>query len=161
MTRSFLRVPSPWTVAALGGSSTEPSGMVIAARCKEGPHAVSAQLAVDVPEVVRRELEEAEGLAQAGRALAEEGVEHLLPGCRVDPRRLGQDAVEIEQAAANVVGHESHPATLQPKVNPAGRRLVIRAETYSRGGDVQLVEAWTTNRAGGDLSTGSPTTSSR
>ena len=66
------------------------------ARCKEGPHAVSAQLAVDVPEVVRRELEEAEGLAQAGRALAEEGVEHLLPGCRVDPRRLGQDAVEIE-----------------------------------------------------------------
>ena len=51
-TSSFLRLPSPWTVSASGGSSGRPSGSSIPREARNDAHAVVARLAVDVVVVV-------------------------------------------------------------------------------------------------------------
>jgi hypothetical protein len=48
-----------------------------------------------------------------GGPLAEEAVEHFLPGGRVHRGRLGEDAVQIEQAGVALVGDTQHTASLR------------------------------------------------
>ena len=45
-----------------------------------------------------------EWLTGLAGSVRQESVEHLLPGCRVNLRRPGEDPVEIEQAGRDAVG---------------------------------------------------------
>src|SRR5215211_4557118 len=77
-------------------------------------HAVQARLAVHVFVVVGGPVERLERLAVAVGPVAQEGVEHLLPRLRVDPRRLRKDAVQIEQARRDPRGDRTHDPPLSP-----------------------------------------------
>ena len=75
-------------------------GQADAARHEERARAVDAQLAVDEGGIVVEQIEGDERLAVARGAVVQEGVEHLLPGRRVQLGRLREHAVEIEEAGA-------------------------------------------------------------
>ena len=77
-----------------------------------------AGLAVDVLVVVVVLVEGHEGLAGAAGPLPQEPVEHLLPGGGVNLGRLGQHAVEIEQARRMPSGSPSI-------VDPASRQMAV------------------------------------
>src|SRR5262249_38932723 len=72
-----------------------------AAGRQEGPGAVGARLAVDVLVVVGDRVEGYERLPGACRALAQEVVEQLLPGCGVHRGGRCQDTVQVEQTGAD------------------------------------------------------------
>ena len=73
-------------------------------RCQERAHAILSELAVDVLSVVSRYLEGSKRLTAPLGPFKQEVVEHSLPGRRVHLRRLGEDAVEIEQAGGDSRG---------------------------------------------------------
>ena len=102
-TISFLRLPSPLTVSAPGSSSGSPSGSSMPAGGEERPDAVGPRLAVDVAVVVGARVERHERLAGPLGALAQERVEHLLPGAGVDDGGPRDHAVEVEEAGAGAV----------------------------------------------------------
>ena len=96
-TRSFLRLLRPSTVDVPGASDASPSGRSMPRDAQERPGPLQAGTAVDVALVVVLR-ERHERLAVPLRPRRQELVEHLLPGARVHAGRVGQDAVEVEQA---------------------------------------------------------------
>jgi hypothetical protein len=81
---SFFLLPSPFRVGVPG--------------LQEGPHPLDPGLAVDVLVVVADRVERDELLAPFLRPVAEELVEHFLPGRVVHLRGLGDHPVHVEQA---------------------------------------------------------------
>src|SRR5215213_2003247 len=81
-------------------------------RLQERGDAVQARLAIDELVVVSGPIELLERNAMLLRPLAQERVEHLLPRLRVDLRRLGQHAVEIEQTCRDAIRKPEHGPTL-------------------------------------------------
>ena len=75
---------------------------VDAAGLEERPHPVVPMLAVDVLVVVADRVERHERLAVAVRALEQERVEDRLPRDRVHGGGLRENAVEVEQAGADL-----------------------------------------------------------
>jgi len=96
---------------------------VDAAGLEERLHAVEPRLAVDVLVVVRRTVERLERLIVPLGPVAQEVVEHLLPRAGVDLRRLGQDAVEVEQAGGDSGGHVEHLVDRLPAPVARGRGM--------------------------------------
>ena len=111
-TISFLRVPRPWIVSAPGGSWGVPSSSSMPRAARKDAHPVVAGLAVHVALVVLDLVERDERLSTLLGPCSQEVVEHLLPGRRVDLRRLREDAVEIEQAGFHSFGQAEHPPNL-------------------------------------------------
>ncbi len=103
-TSSFLRLPSPWTVSASGGSSGSPSGSSIPRDCEEDADAVIARLAVDVFVVVASRVERHELFALRLGPLLQELVEGLLPRACVDVGGLRQHPVEVEEERGDRAG---------------------------------------------------------
>jgi len=68
-----------------------------ASRFQECGDAIVTRLAIDVPSVVRHDIEGNERLTGGVRAAFEKRIEQLLPRCRVDAGRLSQHAIHIEQ----------------------------------------------------------------
>ncbi len=79
------------------------------ARLQERLDALVARLAVDVLVVVVTRIEWNELLSAVLSPLLQVGVEHLLPGGGVDLRRLGEDAVQVEEACVHSVREPEHP----------------------------------------------------
>lgn len=92
---SFLRLPSPATVSAAGGSLSAPFRKVDATRSKERAYTVVARLAVDVFVIASNRIERHKRLA-ARRPLAQKAVERLLPSRGMHPRGLGEHAAQIK-----------------------------------------------------------------
>ena len=94
-------------------------GQLDAAGLEERPGAVGAGLAVHVRVVVLDRVERDELLARPLGPLAQVVVEHLLPGRGVDLGRLGEHAIEVEEAAAHAVRETKHGIKRTGPVLPA------------------------------------------
>jgi len=83
--------------------------------------AVEARPSVHIVQVVGAGVEGPEGLAARLRAPAQEFVEGLLPGLRVQAGRIGQDAVEIEEHGVEPIpGDVLCDAITQARFPPVG-----------------------------------------
>jgi hypothetical protein len=71
-----------------------------------------SRLAVNVLVIVAHRVEGDERLACFLSARAQELIEHLLPGGGVHGSRLGQDAIQVEQAAADCIRKSEHAPSL-------------------------------------------------
>ena len=86
------------------GSSTSSSDSENVAALEEGPNAVVALLAVHVGLVVLVDVEGDERVSAVVGTRTQEGVEHLLPRLAVHACRIGEHAVEVEQACPDFFG---------------------------------------------------------
>ncbi len=105
---------------------------------QEAGDAVVAPLAVDVPDIVRPDVEGLEGLPMLRRPVEEELVEERLPRLRVHRRSLRDDPVEIEEervvprehpvGGRSERGHRPSEATAAPGGLASVRCLMLNRE---------------------------------
>ena len=94
-------------------------GQLDAPGLQEERGAVGARLAVDVVVVVGVAVEGLERRARRRRSGREEVVEHLLPRPRVDVGRLGEHAVEVEQAGGDRSVSRAQPVSVPIGCSPS------------------------------------------
>ena len=116
--------PEEVSIPSLAQPDDRLAGLLDAARGQEASHACPPGLAVDVPAVIRGQVEGDEPLAGARRAGGQVLVEELLPGARVDRGRPRDHPVEVEDEGVEAPEiDDDHRVIIPP---PRGRRFPLR-----------------------------------
>src|SRR5688572_30113519 len=94
---AVLPIAEPMNALHIRGVFVSALWHIDSSRTQECSYAIVTRLAIDVPSVVRLDVERNERLTGCNRTTFEKRIEQLLPRGRMDAGSLSQHAIHIEQ----------------------------------------------------------------